>query len=130
MLHSDIERRLHLSVRHKRHDNRVFLGHLSDKIDAFEPESAVISEEVQECVGLARCLHLAAIRVLTVEHPVIPREDVVQESLELERRHTLEVLQESLLNVLWLEVICLDLAFLRGEKLFQEHHVKLGVGLF
>ena len=85
---------------------------------------------MQECVGLSRGFHLAPVRLLTVEDPVVPREDVVQESLELEGRHSLEVLQESLLDVLWLEVLCLDLAFLRGEELFQEHHVELGVRLF
>jgi len=103
--HSDIQGCLQLSVGHKRHDDRVLLRHLSDKIDAFKPERAIVCKEMQQCIGVTSRLYLAPVHVLTVEERVVPRENVVEESLELQGGHTLEVLKELLLDVFRLEVL-------------------------
>jgi len=60
---------------------------------------------MQECVGVTSRLYLAPVDVLTVEDLVVPRENVVEESLELQGGHTLEVLEELLLDVFRLEVL-------------------------
>jgi hypothetical protein len=60
---------------------------------------------MQQCIGVTSRLYLAPVHVLTVEDRVVPRENVVQESLELQGGHTLEVLKELLLDVFRLEVL-------------------------
>ena len=84
---------------------------------------------MKERVGFSGRLDLVSVDLFAVEHFIVLREDVVEESLQLNGRHSLEVLQELLLDIFCLEFLLAEVLLLGGKELLEEHHIKLCIAL-